>query len=106
MGQRLERLRKECGLTQVEVAQHLDVAQPTISQFERDERRLHSNQIVKLAKLYKVSADQILGLEKAPPSKDPTQRKIARRLNRIVGLSRRDQQALFRTIDAFLTKAG
>jgi hypothetical protein len=65
--------------------------------------------IVRLAKALRVSTDEILGVK--PPSKIgavTVSRRILRRLTAINGLPKRDQDALFRTIDAFLQarKAG
>lgn len=106
IGERLARLRKERGLTQVEVAEKLGVAQPVVSDYERGELRLHGQLIVDLSRILGVSADELLGLEgtaKKPAS--VRSRRIRRRLEDLECLPRRDQQALLRTIDAFLSKA-
>jgi fatty acid-binding protein DegV len=62
--------------------------------------------IAKLAAILAVSADEILGLT---PLTDRTgtlkNRKLHRRLQQLDRLPSRDQQALLRTIDAFLAKA-
>lgn len=102
----LRRIRKERGVTQVELAAKLGVPQQMVSDYERGKLRLHAQAIIKVARLLGTSADQLLGLEKprsAAASVEST--KFLKRLRRMEQLSRRDQQALLRTIDAFLGNA-
>ena len=105
IGERLARLRKERGVTQVEMAELLGVSQGNVSDYERGELRLHGELLVKLARVLKVSADEILGLEKSPPARAPRDRRLLRRLQDLDKLSKRDRGALMRTLDAFLSKA-
>ena len=105
VGERLARLRKERGMTQIELAQRLGVAQPMISGYERGELRLHGQLIVELTGIFGVSADELLGLEKPRSTAAVRDRRLLRRLQQLERLPRRDQQALIRTIDAFLAKA-
>jgi len=102
IGQRLARLRRERGLTQVELAQRLGVAQPVVSDYERGELRLHGQLIVKLTDILAVSSEELLGLKKSPSNGSIRNRRLLRRLQQIDKLPRRDQQALLRTIDRFL----
>ena len=105
LGERLTQLRKERGVTQVEMAELLGVSQPVYSGYERGELRLHGELLVQLARILKVSADEILGLEKSPPARAPRDRRLLRRLQDLDKLSKRDRGALMRTLDAFLSKA-
>lgn len=102
IAQRLARIRRERGLTQVELAQRLGVAQPVVSDYERGELRLHGELIVKLSDILGVSSEELLGLKKAPSNGALKNRRLLRRLQAIERLPRRDQQALLRTIDRFL----
>jgi transcriptional regulator with XRE-family HTH domain len=106
LGQRLAALRRERGMTQVELAEQLGVAQPVLSDYERGELRLHGQLIIKLTGILKVSADELLGLEKAKDNGavNNRNRRLLRRLQDLDRLPRRDQQALLRTIDAYLAK--
>ncbi len=104
IGERLARLRKERGITQVEMAEMLGVSQPNVSDYERGELRLHGELLAKLARILKVSADEILGLEASRPARAPRDRRLLRRLQDLDRLSKRDRDALMRTLDAFLTK--
>jgi len=105
IGQRLARLRRERGITQAEIADKLGIVQPMVSDYERGELRLHGQLIVQLARLLRVSADELLGLEKAKGRGPVKNRRLLRRLQQLEKLPKRDQQALLRTIDAFLAKA-
>lgn len=104
IGQRVARIRKERGITQEELAHYLNVSQPIVSAYERGEMRLHGELIVKLAKLLKVSADELLGLKTGKDRSLPNSRRFIRRLRQLDRLPKRDQDALVRTIDAFLLK--
>ena len=104
IGERLARIRKERGLTQKELAERLGIAQPIVSNYERGELRLHGELLLQLTRVLAVSADELLGIEK--PARSPTvrNRQLLRRLQEIDRLPKRDQQALLRTMDAFLAK--
>lgn len=101
-GQRLARFRRTRGLTQVQLADELGVTQSFVSQFERDDVRLPGDTIGKLARILRVTSDEILGLK--PPKADglPKTRRIARRLQQIEQLPSGDQQAILRVLDAVL----
>ena len=102
IGQRLARLRRERGLTQVELAARIGVVQPALSDYERGALRLHGQLIVKLANALAVSSEELLGLSKPAQNGAIKNRRLLRRFQEIEKLPKRDQQALFRTIDAFL----
>ncbi len=106
MGQRVARLRKERGITQQELAERLGVSQPIVSDYERGALRLHGDLIVKLTEILRVSSDELLGLTPAPRSNGTVKsRSLLRRIQQLDRLPVRDQQAVLRTLDAFLSKA-
>ncbi len=106
LGQRMARLRRERGLTQVELAERLSVTQPAISDYENDDTRLPADMAVQIARILGVSTDELLGLKEAAPATaaGARNRRLQRRLQQIDKLPRRDQQALLRTIEAFIAK--
>ena len=106
IGARIARLRREKGLTQVELAKALEVSQPVVSDYENDVIKLSGETIVALTQILGASADEILGLEKPARAAGATirNRRIYRQLQSIDRLPKRDQEALARTIDAFLSK--
>lgn len=105
-GQRLALLRKEKGITQKELAERLGVTQSMISDYENGVMRLHSELIAQLTTILGVSSDDLLGLKPETQNAGAVKnRRLARRLQGIEKLSKRDQDALLRTIDAFVSKA-
>ena len=78
-----------------------------VSDYERGELRLHGELIVQLSEILGVSADDLLGLKKNTKRNSTVKnRRLLRQVQAMDRLSKRDQQALLRTIEAFLAKAG
>lgn len=63
LGERLKELRKEAGLTQQQVADRVWVSKTTIWYYEQSENDPSPEMIVKLAKVFHVTTDYLLGLE-------------------------------------------
>jgi len=104
IGRRIRDLRKRQGMTQIELAAELGINQSAVSDYEKGEVRIHAAMLAGLARVLKSSADEILGLEKAKGNGHAPDRRFLRRIERLHQLSRRDQQAILGTIDAFLAK--
>lgn len=105
IGTRIAQFRKDKGLTQKELAEGLGVSQPVVSDYENDVIRLPADVVVAIAKLLSVTTDEILGLTAEARSGDGLKnRRLSRRLRAIDALPKRDQEALLRTIDAFISK--
>lgn len=101
-GQRLARIRKAKGHTQVELANKMGIIQVLISDYERDKLRPYHEMIVRFAQALEVSADELLGL-KTPESQDPvTSLRVLRRMKKLETLPPSQQKILLRTIDTFL----
>lgn len=106
LGERLARLRKEKGLTQVQLAEEMGIIQVLVSDYERNKLRPNPEILVGFAKALQVTTDEILGLSAPRKATLPTaNRRFLRRIQQIEQLPKRDQDALIRTIDAFLGKA-
>lgn len=109
IGQRLAAFRKARGITQVELAERLEVSQAVISRYERGDLLLHGELIAQLASILRVTSDALLGVEKLKPGVVATpsvDRGLARRMAQLQGLPRRDRDAVLRMLDAFLTVRG
>lgn len=63
-GQRLARLRKEKDYTQNDIADKVGVTAQAVSKWENDQASPDIDVIVKLADLYDISTDELLGKEK------------------------------------------
>ncbi len=101
----LARLRKERNITQKEMALKLGISQGNISDYERGALRLHGQLIIEFAQILKVSADEILGIAPSATPKAISDKRLLRRIVQIDKLSKRDRDAVVRTVDAFLGKA-
>ncbi|MFC1641671.1 helix-turn-helix domain-containing protein [Myxococcota bacterium] len=103
LGRRLANFRKERGFTQLELAEKTGIIQPVLSDYERGKLRPHPDTLVRIAAALQVSADEILGLAAPAKNGTPLNRRFLRRLQAVDKLPKRDQEALLRTIDAFLS---
>lgn len=103
-GQRLARIRRERGFTQIELAEKTGLVQTLVSDYERGKLRLNADMILRLATALEVSTDDLL---QPTGPRDPkiTSRKVLRRLERIEALQPAQQTVLLRTIDTFLEGA-
>lgn len=110
LGSRIARLRREKGMTQIELAERLQVSQPVVSDYENDVIRLPADVVVQIAEILGASTDELLGMKaRAARSSADTSiknRRLYRRMQEIEKLPRRDQEALLRTIEAFISKTG
>jgi transcriptional regulator with XRE-family HTH domain len=105
-GERLARLRKERGFTQTELAERTGLIQALVSDYERDKLRPYADVVAKIAQGIGVSTDELLGLAPIAKAGGVAQhRRFLRRLQAMDKLPKRDQEALLRTIDAFLDRA-
>ncbi len=104
VGQRIARLRKERGYTQIELAERMSIIQGLISDYERDKLRLHGEMVVRFAQALEVTADELLGLNSSKNGVKPNL-KILRRLKKIESLPVSSQKTLLKTIDTFLIAA-
>jgi transcriptional regulator with XRE-family HTH domain len=100
---RLSRIRKDRGFTQAELADKAGMIQALISDYELGKLRPHPDVLVRLARALGASADEILGLAPIAKAHGVHNRRFLRRLEAVDKLPKRDQDALLRTIDAFLS---
>ena len=66
LGSRIQELRGALGWSQVELAKHLGVAKQTVSNWENENIQPSIEMLVRLAKLFHVTTDYMLGLENVP----------------------------------------
>ena len=82
----------------------LDVTQSVISSYEVGRVRPSPQMILRLSEAIEITADQLLGRPtENTKTHDKIDRRFVRRLRLLKQLPKRDQDALLRTIDAFLT---
>ena len=59
--ERLKELRRQVGLTQVEVAEKLGISQPAYASWERGVKKPTQENLVKIAQVLNVSVDYLVG---------------------------------------------
>jgi transcriptional regulator with XRE-family HTH domain len=104
LGQRVARIRKERGFTQVELADKIGIVQTLVTDYENDRLRLTAEMAVRFAMALDVSLDELLHPKVSRPHRKPS-RKVLRRLEQIEALPPTQQTTLLRTIDTFLEVA-
>ena len=57
----LVKLRKEASISQLELAERLDVSQQTISKYENGNREPDNGTLIKLSEIFNCSTDYLLG---------------------------------------------
>jgi transcriptional regulator with XRE-family HTH domain len=103
IGHRIRDLRKRRGLTQVEIAEKLGIQQALLSAYELGQVRIHGALVAAFADIFKVSADEILGLKPQKQNGPFSDRRFLRRLERIEKLPKRAKQTLLSTIDTYIS---
>ena len=66
LGTRIKELRKEFGLSQVELAMRMEVTKQTISNWENGNIQPSIDMLVGLANVFNVTTDYMLGLDDVP----------------------------------------
>ena len=59
--------RRRCNLTPQEVATHLGVKKEQVYRWEKGKQEIGVYKLIELCKLYKISADELLGIKVVPP---------------------------------------
>jgi len=106
-GARLAKLRKEAGVTQVELAKKLGLTQSIVSRFEKGQRRMYDDMIAATAKILGVTPNDILGVGPCKPIKPEEaslSRKMAKRLKIIESMPRRTQETVLDILDLAIKK--
>ena len=66
INQRIKALRRDAGISQQKLADMLGVSRPTITQIEAGERKVSSDDLLKLSEIFNVSVDQLICLRDEP----------------------------------------
>ena len=104
-GQRLARIRKAKGFTQVELAEKLGIIQVLVSDYERDKLRPYHEMISRFAQALEITSDELLGLKPSKGKGSVPSLKILRRLKKIEDLPSTQQKFILKTIDSLLKAA-
>jgi len=105
-GKRLARLRRASGLTQLELGERIGVSKRVVAYYEGETSYPPAHLIEPLAKVLKVSTDELLGLKNIKQQHDPEHAALWRRLKKVETLPKKDQKALLHYLDALVLKTG
>jgi transcriptional regulator with XRE-family HTH domain len=105
LGQRIARLRKERGYTQVQLAEKIGITQDLISAYELDKLGMQAQMVVRFAKALAVSTDELLGFKRAKSENEQPSLRLMRRIHKIKLLPAAQQKTLLRAIDLFIKAA-
>ena len=105
IGQRLARLRKERGYTQVGLAEKTGTRQVLISAYETDRAALSAEMAVRFAVALEVSTDELLHPNVKKKSTAKPSLKVMRRLEQIEKLPENKQAFILSALDSMLRGA-
>jgi transcriptional regulator with XRE-family HTH domain len=104
LGARIARLRKDEGITQVQLAEQLGTSQQTITAYEVGRRRVPVSALPRIAKLLGVSIEELIGEEAKPGKRGPAP-KLQQQLERITRLPKTQQRFVMQVIDSVIAQA-
>lgn len=105
IAERLTALRKEKGITQVEMAKKLKTTQSIYSRYERADVRLYVDTMLRIAQILGVTPNELFGVTKsggdaADPIEHSIPKRFLRKLRGVENLTRTQQDSLLLLIDA------
>lgn len=106
LGKRIARLRKEKGITQVELAKRIGIRQAMVSTYEHDSLRLSAEMAMRFALALGVSIEEVLSTKTPPHPAHRPSRKVMRRMEQIEKLPPRKQEFVLQALDSLLRGAG
>lgn len=106
VGQRLARIRKQRGFTQVRLAKEMGLIQSLVSDYETNRLRLSADMAVRFALALGVSTDELLHPKtKKKSAVKKTSLKVVRRMEQIEKLPPRQQAFVLSALDSILRGA-
>ena len=104
LGQRIAHLRKQRGITQVQLAKLLDCSQQRVVTLEKGRRRVPVTDLPVLSKALGIAVDELIGLKAKPAKRGPTP-KLQRQLEQLSELPRSQQRFVSQMLDTVLQQA-
>lgn len=105
LGARIAELRRAQNITQVEMAETLDVSQQTINSYEVGRRRIPVSALPTLARSLGVSLEELLGDDAGVAKKRGPAPKLQQQIERIQQLPRTQQRFVMQMLDTVLAQA-
>ena len=105
VGQNICQLRKDLGISQVELAQILEINKRTLCSYEKGLRKVPINLLPTISHCLKVSTDKLLGLEEIEQDRRSADVKLMKRFQKISSLPEDKKKTIVQIIDTLLTGA-
>jgi transcriptional regulator with XRE-family HTH domain len=99
LGARISELRKECGMNQSELARAIGVSQQAVFAYELGDRRVSVLILGKLARVFEIPVEQMMGIVQTPPASQPPSRTWMHHAQRMRGLPKTAQRFIIKIID-------
>jgi transcriptional regulator with XRE-family HTH domain len=104
LGARIAELRRTHGLTQVQLAETLELTQQMIASYEIGRRRVPVSLLPALAHALAVSVEALIGQKEAAPGKRGPAPKLQQQMERIQRLPKAKQRFVMEMIDTVLAQ--
>jgi transcriptional regulator with XRE-family HTH domain len=104
LGARIAALRKEAGMTQVQLAELLQCSQQHLVGYEKGRYRIPANLLLVLAEEFEISLDDLCGAHRKSGKPGPASR-IERQLQQLSKLPRSQQRLVSEMLDGLLKRA-
>jgi transcriptional regulator with XRE-family HTH domain len=101
LGKRVAELRKEMGITQTQLAETLEISQQLIAAYEAGTRKIPASMLPKLARLFAVSLEELVGIEKMPAKRGPASI-LQRQIEQIGSMPRAKQKFITEMLEALI----
>lgn len=105
LGARIAQLRKEQGITQVQLAGQLGVSQQTITAYEVGRRRIQVSALPVIAQALGVTVEALVAETPKPGKRGPAP-KLQQQLERLQTLPKAKQRMVSEVLDSLLAQAG
>lgn len=105
LGARIAHLRKDQGITQVQLAEQLGVSQQTVTAYESGNRRVPISHLPRLATLLGTSIEALIGSPTKPAAKRGPASKLQLQLEQLHRLPKTKQRLVSQLIDSVLAQA-
>jgi transcriptional regulator with XRE-family HTH domain len=106
LGERVAAIRKQQGITQVQLAETLDVSQQTLQAYEVGRRRFPVSALPVLAQTLAVTLEELMGEPAKKNSKRGPAPKLAQHMERISQLPKPQQRFVMQVIESVLAQQG
>ena len=105
LGARITELRKEHQVTQVQMAELLGISQQLVAAHEAGRRKVPVSMLPKLAKIFDLSVDELLGIKTMSAKRGPVSA-LNRQVEQIRLLPRTKQKFVMDMLDAVIRQQG